>query len=207
MNTPLHGSAKALRLAAIGGVLLAAGAGFAYAAGWLGEPRLTPQRIIDTFEAQAGHYPGYRKNHAKGLCVSGYFQASGQAANLSTARAFSQQRVPVVGRFAIGGANPFAPDTGIPVRSLAIELSTDDGQVWRTGMNNPPVLAVSTPQGSTSKYWRAHQTRQPANRTLASCRRSSPLTRKARRFANGWRATNPATASPTRSTTVSMPST
>lgn len=147
MNSPLHGPAKAVRLAAIGAVMLAAGAGFAYAAGWLGESRLTPQRIIDTFEAQAGHYPGYRKNHAKGLCVSGYFQASGQAANLSTARVFSQARVPVTGRFAIGGANPFAPDTGIPVRSLAIELSTDDGQVWRTGMNNPPVLAISTPQG------------------------------------------------------------
>ncbi|MBH3457322.1 catalase family peroxidase [Pseudomonas monteilii] len=146
MNSPLHGPAKALRLAAIGAVMLATGAGFAYAAGWLGESRLTPQRIIDTFEAQAGHYPGYRKNHAKGLCVSGYFQASGQAAKLSTARAFSQSRVPVIGRFAIGGANPFAPDTGIPVRSLAIQLSTDDGQVWRTGMNNPPVLAVSTPQ-------------------------------------------------------------
>ncbi|QJQ10456.1 catalase family peroxidase [Pseudomonas putida] len=147
MNSPLHGPAKAVRLAAIGAVMLAAGAGFAYAAGWLGESRLTPQRIIDTFEAQAGHYPGYRKNHAKGLCVSGYFQASGQAANLSTARVFSQARVPVTGRFAIGGANPFAPDTGIPVRSLAIQLSTDDGQVWRTGMNNPPVLAISTPQG------------------------------------------------------------
>lgn len=147
MNSPLHGQARAWRLAAIGAVILAAGASFAYAAGWLGEPRLTPQRIIDTFEAQAGHYPGYRKNHAKGLCVSGYFQASGQAASLSTARVFSQQRVPVIGRFAIGGANPFAPDTGIPVRSLAIELRTDDGQVWRTGMNNPPVLAVSTPQG------------------------------------------------------------
>lgn len=147
MKSPLHGQALALRLAAIGAVVLAAGASFAYAAGWLGEPRLTPQRIIDTFEAQAGHYPGYRKNHAKGLCVSGYFQASGQAASLSTARVFSQQRVPVTGRFAIGGANPFAPDTGIPVRSLAIQLSTDDGQVWRTGMNNPPVLAVSTPQG------------------------------------------------------------
>jgi len=147
MNSPLHGPAKALRLTAIGAVMLAAGAGFAYTAGWLGQPRLTPQRIIDTFEAQAGHYPGYRKNHAKGLCVSGYFQASGQAANLSTARVFSQAHVPVIGRFAIGGANPFAPDTGIPVRSLAIQLSTDDGQVWRTGMNNPPVLAISTPQG------------------------------------------------------------
>ncbi|KEY88787.1 catalase family peroxidase [Pseudomonas capeferrum] len=146
MNSPLYGPAKALRLAAIGAVMLAAGVGFAYAAGWIGAAKLTPQRIIDTFEAQAGHYPGYRKNHAKGLCVSGYFQASGQAASLSTARVFSQARVPVIGRFAIGGANPYAPDTAIPVRSLALQLSSDDGQVWRTGMNNPPVLAVSTPQ-------------------------------------------------------------
>ncbi|WP_322362464.1 catalase family peroxidase [Pseudomonas sp. Teo4] len=147
MNSPLHGPAKQLRLAAIGAIMLAMGAGFAYAAGWIGGPPLTPQRIIDTFEAQAGHYPGYRKNHAKGLCVSGYFQASGQATTLSTARVFSQARVPVIGRFAIGGANPFAPDTAVPVRSLALQLSTDDGQLWRTGMNNPPVLAVSTPQG------------------------------------------------------------
>lgn len=147
MNSPVQGSAKALRLAGIGAVMLALGAGFAYAAGWLGKPRLTPQRIIDTFEAQAGHHPGYRKNHAKGLCVSGYFQSSGQAATLSIARVFSQARVPVIGRFAIGGANPSAPDTSVPVRSLAIELRSDDGQVWRTGMNNPPVLAVSTLQG------------------------------------------------------------
>ncbi|PYC16955.1 catalase family peroxidase, partial [Pseudomonas mosselii] len=146
MTTSLHGPAKALRLAVIGATLAALGAGFAYAAGWIGAPGLTPQRIIDTFEAQAGHYPGYRKNHAKGLCVSGYFQASGQAASLSSARVFSQAQVPVIGRFAIGGANPFAPDTAIPVRSLAIQLSSDDGQVWRTGMNNPPVLAVSTPE-------------------------------------------------------------
>lgn len=147
MTTPLHGPAKALRLAAIAATLAALGAGFAYAAGWIGAPRLTPQRIIDTFEAQAGHHPGYRKNHAKGLCVSGYFQASGQATSLSSARVFSQQKVPVIGRFAIGGANPFAPDTAIPVRSLALQLTSDDGQVWRTGMNNPPVLAVSTVEG------------------------------------------------------------
>lgn len=146
MNIPLHGPAKALRLAAIGAAMAALGAGFAYAAGWIGTPALTPQRIIDTFEAQAGHYPGYRKNHAKGLCVSGYFQSSGLAEPLSRARVFSQPRVPVIGRFAIGGANPFSPDTSIPVRSLALQFSTDDGQVWRTGMNNPPVLAVATPQ-------------------------------------------------------------
>ncbi|MHC6225945.1 catalase family peroxidase [Pseudomonas sp. X10] len=147
MSTPLHGPAKVLRLAAIGLGLSALGATFAYAAGWFGSPRLTPQRFIDTFEAQAGHFPGYRKNHAKGLCVSGYFQSSGKAALLSTARVFSQPRVPVIGRFAIGGANPYSPDTSTPTRSLALQLSSDDGQVWRTGMNNPPVLPVSTPEG------------------------------------------------------------
>ncbi|MCO7517979.1 catalase family peroxidase [Pseudomonas guariconensis] len=146
MNTPLHGPAKALRLAAIGAGLLALGAGFAYAAGWIGGPSLTPQRIVDTFEAQAGHHPGYRKNHAKGLCVSGYFQSSGLAEPLSSARVFSQPRVPVIGRFAIGGANPFSPDTRVPVRSLALQFSSDDGHVWRTGMNNTPVLAIATPE-------------------------------------------------------------
>lgn len=78
--------------------------------------------------------------------MSGYFQSSGLAEPLSSARVFSQSRVPVIGRFAIGGANPFAPDTSIPVRSLALQFSTDDGQIWRTGMNNPPVLAIGTPQ-------------------------------------------------------------
>ncbi|MBH3428398.1 catalase family peroxidase [Pseudomonas alkylphenolica] len=146
MSTPLHGLPRALRLAAIGLVLAALAAGFAYAAGWIGSAALTPRRIIDTFENQAGHFPGYRKNHAKGLCVSGYFLSNGQAEPLSRARVFSQAQVPVIGRFAIGGANPHSADTSVPVRSLALQLSSDDGDVWRTGMNTPPVLAVSTPE-------------------------------------------------------------
>ncbi|MFK3908679.1 catalase family peroxidase [Pseudomonas monteilii] len=147
MTPPLHGRRKALRLLGIGAILASAGAGFAYAAGWIGAPALTPQRIIDTFEAQAGHHPGYRKNHAKGLCVSGYFESIGLAAPLSSARVFSQPRVPVIGRFALGGANPHVADAAVPTRSLALQLSTDDGQRWRTGMNNPPVLAVNSVEG------------------------------------------------------------
>ncbi|MCW2270904.1 Catalase-related peroxidase precursor [compost metagenome] len=146
MNTPLRGTPRALRLAAIGVGLAALGAAFAYAAGWIGAERLTPQRIIDTFEAQGGHFPGYRKNHAKGLCVSGYFQSSGLAEPLSRARVFNQAKVPVIGRFAIGGSNPYSPDTSVPVRSLALQFSSDDGQQWRTGMNTPPVLPVNTPE-------------------------------------------------------------
>lgn len=146
MSTPLHGRSRTLRLAAIGLGLGALAASFAYAAGWIGNQRLTPKTIIDTFEAQAGHYPGYRKNHAKGLCVSGHFLSSGDARSLSSARVFSQQNVPVIGRFAIGGSNPYTADTRVPTRSLALQLSSDDGQVWRTGMNTPPVLAVATPE-------------------------------------------------------------
>lgn len=146
MSTPLHGRSRTLRLAAIGLGLGALAASFAYAAGWIGTQRLTPKTIIDTFEAQAGHYPGYRKNHAKGLCVSGHFLSSGEARSLSSARVFSQQNVPVIGRFAIGGSNPYTADTSVPTRSLALQLSSDDGQVWRTGMNTPPVLAVATPE-------------------------------------------------------------
>ncbi|NBA93405.1 catalase family peroxidase [Pseudomonas sp. R5(2019)] len=147
MSIPLQGRARTLRLAAIGLGVASLGAGFAYVAGWIGPERLTPQRIIDTFEDQAGHYPGYRKNHAKGLCVSGYFRSSGLAEPLSSARVFSQPKVPVIGRFAIGGANPFSADASVATRSLAVQFSTDDGQRWRSGMNTPPVLAVSTVEG------------------------------------------------------------
>jgi catalase len=118
---------------------------------------------------------------------------------------FSQQKVPVIGRFAIGGANPFAPDTAVPVRSLAIELSSDDGQVWRTGMNNPPVLAVSTPEAFYDQVLAS--TPVPATGKPDPARlQALPPTRKARRSANGRRATSPATALPVPPTTASTPS-
>lgn len=45
-------------------------------------------------------------------------------------------------RISIAGNNPSAPDLKAPVRSLAISLEGADGQVWRTAMNTPPVMAV-----------------------------------------------------------------
>ncbi|MEM5298327.1 catalase family peroxidase [Burkholderia sp. JPY481] len=133
------------RLAAIGAVVLALAGGFAYTAGWLTPARLTAPRIIDTFEAVAGQHPGYRRNHAKGLCVDGYFDSNGNGAALSHAGVFAPGRTPVTGRFAVPGGNPSAPDTSSPVRSLALEFQLHDGEQWRTGMNSTPVFAVHTP--------------------------------------------------------------
>lgn len=120
--------------------------GFAYAAGWLTPQRLTTNTVIDTFEANGGTHAGFRRNHAKGLCVDGYFESNGNAVSLSKAAVFAPGRTPVTGRFAIPGPNPTASDNSVPIRSMALMFRLADGEQWRTGMNTTPLFAVRTPQ-------------------------------------------------------------
>jgi catalase len=134
------------RLAAIGALVLGVAGGFAYVAGWLTPQRLSSHRIVNAFETDNGSHPGVRRNHAKGVCVSGYFDSNGNAAALSSAGVFALGRTPVIGRFAIPGGNPSAPDTSVPIRSLALMFTQHDGEQWRTGMNSVPVFAVHTPE-------------------------------------------------------------
>jgi len=135
------------RLAAIGALVAVLAGGFAYTAGWLTPARLTAPRFINTFEAVAGQpHPGYRRNHAKGLCVAGYFDSNGNGTALSRAAVFAAGRTPVTGRFAVPGGNPSAPDTSSPVRSMALLFQLQNGEQWRTGMNSTPVFAVHTPE-------------------------------------------------------------
>lgn len=138
--------ANGARWVLIGTVVAASAAAFAYVGGWLSPQRLTPQRIVDGFEQASGVHPGYRRNHAKGVCVAGYFEGNGQASAYSVAPVFAAGRTPVVGRFAIPGGNPYAPDSSVPIRSLALRFNLADGQQWRTGMNSMPVFPVATPQ-------------------------------------------------------------
>lgn len=147
LRDPGRHKSQILSLAAIGAVVLMIGGGFVYASGFITPHRLTSQRIVDAFESNAGMHPGFRRNHAKGVCVAGYFEGNGQAADLSRASVFKAGRTPVIGRFAIPGGNPAAPDASTPVRSMALEFRLSDGQQWRTGMNNTPVFVVNTPEG------------------------------------------------------------
>src|SRR3546814_12979303 len=57
--------------------------GFAWAGGWIGPPRIGGGTIADALEANAGKHEGYRRAHAKGVCFTGYFDASGGAGSLS----------------------------------------------------------------------------------------------------------------------------
>jgi len=95
------------RLAFIGLVLLSFVGLFAYAGGWLTPARLTPAKLVATFQAVNGPHPGFRRNHAKGVCIGGWFESNGDASALSKADVFKPGRVPVVGRFALAGGMRF----------------------------------------------------------------------------------------------------
>jgi catalase len=135
-----------LRFLAIGLVVGAIAVGFGYAGGWFTPGRLTPATMINTFELVNGAHPGFRRNHAKGVCVSGYFESNGRGVALSKATVFRSGRVPVIGRFALAGGEPFVADAPQIVRSMALLFKLPDGEEWRTGMNNIPVFPVRTAQ-------------------------------------------------------------
>ena len=134
-------------LALIAAVVAFGAAAFAYTAGWFSPDRLTPAKLVAAFKSPPPGAPlGHRRNHAKGICFTGVFEANGAGSELSRAGAFAQGQYPVLGRFNLGTPNPDAADATVRVRGLGLSISTPDGQEWRMAMINPPVFAVSTPQ-------------------------------------------------------------
>jgi catalase len=119
---------------------------FAYTAGWFSPQRLTPDKVVAAFAPPSGAALGHRRNHAKGICFTGVFEANGAGSELSRAQVFARGQYPVLGRFNLATANPNAPDSTVRVRGLGIRISTPDGQEWRSAMIDPPVFTVSTPQ-------------------------------------------------------------
>src|SRR5919106_6697295 len=111
------------RFALIGVALAAVAGSFAYFGGWFSPNDLTPARFTDGFEEVNGVHPGFRRNHAKGLGVSGFFESNGNGVRLSKAVVFQPGRVPVIGRFSLGGGQPYAPDSTTPPRGLGLQFS------------------------------------------------------------------------------------
>jgi len=134
-------------LAIIGIAAASIVAGFAYVGGFLTPQRLTQARIIDRFEQINGAHPGFRRNHAKGVCIAGSFDSNGLGAALSKAVVFERGVTPVTGRFAVAVGKPFVPDNETEVRSMALSFQLRDGEEWRTGLNDIPVFPVRDAQG------------------------------------------------------------
>ena len=148
MNKPSLTTGQILTLlAAIAVVPLIVITLFLWAGGWLTPDKLTYDKLITVIQKSGGEHPGYRRNHAKGVCINGNFAANGNASALSRAGLFAPGETPVIGRFAIAGGNPKAPDYAVPVRSMALAFYQKDGQQWRTGMNAMPIFPVNSVEG------------------------------------------------------------
>jgi catalase len=147
IQRPLTAAQKLARGAFIGAVMLFAIALFAYAGGWLSPSRLTQSRMMAAFREANGTHAGFRRNHAKGVCIAGWFESSGQTAAWSKATLFESGRVPLTGRFALAGGMPFQVDSPNTVRSMALRIMPANGAEWRTGMNNIPVFPVNSAEG------------------------------------------------------------
>jgi catalase len=119
---------------------------FACSAGWLPPYRLTPQQMITALTQPRGPALGHRRNHAKGICFTGRFEANGNGTMLSKAQVFEVGQYSVVGRFNIAGSDPHTPDPMAQVRGLGIRTTTPDGQEWRSAMIDAPIFAAPTPQ-------------------------------------------------------------
>lgn len=133
-----------VRLALVGIIPLFLILLFLWAGGWLTPERLTSDKLVTVLQQSGGVHQGYRRNHAKGMCVLGSFISNGNASTLSRALLFSKGETAVTGRLAIAGGNPAAPDYTVPVRSMALSFTQANGEQWRTGMNAMPFFPVSS---------------------------------------------------------------
>jgi catalase len=156
-------------------VVAGGAAAFAYTAGLFSPQRLTPQKMVAALAPPTGVALGHRRNHAKGICFTGVFEANGAGSALSKAQVFIRGQYPVLGRFNLGTADANAPDATVRVRGMGLQISTPDGELWRSAMIDAPFFPVSTPQAfyelllaSASKDPNAMKTFAAANPEIAA---------------------------------------
>jgi len=135
---------KHLRLSFALAVAVIAGIGV-----WLlYSPSPSAAKIVDEMEAVAGGaHPGFRRNHAKGQCISGHFESNGNATEVSHAAMLQRGTVPLIGRLSAAGGDPAQADVHGMIRSMALRLAGSEGDAWYMAMNSVPVFPVNTPEG------------------------------------------------------------
>src|ERR1700732_1746047 len=128
MSQPLPSPARSVvgSLALIAIVVACVAGAFAYTAGWFSPHRLTPDRMIQAFTPPSGAPLGHRRNHAKGVCFTGLFEANGAGSELSRAAVFRGGQYPALGRFNLGTPDPNAPDATVRVRGMGLRISPPD---------------------------------------------------------------------------------
>jgi catalase len=122
---------------------LAVAGAFACAGAWLSPAGPTQGKMMAAFQTTNDPPVGLRREFAKGVCVIGWFESTGQAEPLPKAAGFKPGRIPLIGRLALIGGGPLPADESATARNMALRFLPPGGENWRTGMNNRPVAAVN----------------------------------------------------------------
>jgi catalase len=146
VNTAVNRRSVLIGLGAVGAFLAVDLGAVAYANKWIGSES-SRKTFLDGFRTVNGPQLGFRKNHAKGVAVSGYFESNGNAADLSRATLLRPGQVPVAGRFSLAGGNAHVADTLGTARGLGLAFGFPGREQWRTAMLNLPVFPDNSPRG------------------------------------------------------------
>lgn len=140
MQKPPRSSGYAL----IGLVLALIAALFAWAAGVFSPARISGGLLADTLQRATGKpFPGFRRAHAKGMCVTGRFEANGAGTALSRASLFPRGTVPVIGRFSTNAGDPTSADGSALFHALGLRFALPGGEEWRMAIDHTPIFIVS----------------------------------------------------------------
>jgi len=146
---------------------------------------VTARQFVDLQQGDSA-FKGYRRAHAKGICIQGAFHSNGNLAEYTFARVFSKGTSEFNGRFSIAGNNPYAPDLKAPVRSLALNFAMSSTQVWRIAMNTPPVMAVTNP----TDFYQQLQAIKQGPQAIKSFFKQHPESQDFLNWKSGYTATN-----------------
>jgi catalase len=102
-------------------------------------------QLVDAMNKLFGVHPGFRANHAKGVVVTGSFEATPQAARLSKAVLFGGNTIPVTVRFSDATGVPNLPDGSdlANPHGMAIKFHLPDGSETDMVLNSLKFFPVS----------------------------------------------------------------
>jgi catalase len=102
------------------------------------------EQLVAAITELNGSHPGHRAVHANGICATGSFLATAEAARLSRACYLSGEPVDVTVRFSNGSGVPGRPDTAADGRGFAVKLRPAVGGATDLVALSLPVFFVRT---------------------------------------------------------------
>jgi len=113
----------------------------------------TSQRALDSLESAFGVHPGQRRNHTKGIGVTGKFVGNPAAAAYSRSLLFTGDTIDVVGRFSIAGGNPEAEDAERSTRGAGLQFRLPNGSLQHMTMLHTPMFFATMPKTFIDKFF------------------------------------------------------